>query len=82
MKAELKELAKAAEAAPSPRKEAILLVENRCTAIFRSASPELIEIKGINDFVVSVATCFHPQSERPELQVTVGRFLRTLEKSL
>jgi len=82
LKAELKELAKAAEAAPSPRKEAILLVENRCTAIFRSASPELIEIKGIADFVVSVATCFHPQSERPELQVTVGRFLRTLEKSL
>lgn len=82
LKAELKELGKSAEQASPPRKEGIRIVENRCNAIFRSASPELAEVQGIGDFIVSIAACFHPQSERPELQVTLGRFLRTLEKSL
>ncbi len=82
LKAELKELAKAAETASPPRKEAVRLVEERCSAVFRSASPEIAEIQDVSGFVVSIAACFHPQSEHPELQVTVGRFLRTMEKSL
>ncbi len=82
LKSELEELKKNAEKAKSPRKESIQIVESRCRKIFHSFSPEIGEVRDITGYFISIAACFHPQSDRPELQITISHFLQSLEKSL
>ena len=82
LKSELEELKKSAENAKASRKEGIRIVESRCMEIFHSFSPEIGEVGDISQYFISIAACYHPQSDRPELQITISHFLQSLEKSL
>lgn len=82
LKAEIEALKKSIDNTKSPRKEGIQIVENRCREIFHSYSPEIGGIKDISQYVIAIAACYHPQSDRPELQITIGHCLQSLEKSL
>jgi len=82
LKEELEELKKSAENAKASRKEGIRIVESRCMEIFHSFSPEIGEISDISRYFISIAACYHPQSDHPELRITISHFLGSLEKSL
>ena len=80
---ELKALAIQAETATPARKNGISLVLKKCDRIFHSLSPwEAADAKHLRDFVRSIAACFFPESEQPELQVSLGHLIRSLDASL
>jgi hypothetical protein len=82
LKGELKDLKKDAEQATESRREAIGVIERRCEEVLNSFSPTIGQICDISQYVISIAACYHPHTDRPELQITIGHFLRSLEKSL
>ena len=80
---ELKALAIQAETASPARKNGIRLVRKKCDRIFHSLSPwEAVDGEQLRDFVRSIAACFFPESEQPELQVSLGHLIRSLDASL
>jgi hypothetical protein len=79
---ELNELRQRAGQATAPTKLAIQLVENRCREVLSSFSPEIGEMVNLPQFIQSIAACYHPTSEHPELQVSIGSFLQSIEMSL
>ena len=79
---EMGELAGAGDESDPAAREAAGIVVGRCGEVFGVYSPELGELRDMPDFIRSIAACFHPGVERPELRVTAGAFLRSLEKSL
>ena len=79
---ELDELRQHAGQATTPTKLAIELVENRCREVLSSFSPEFGEMIDLPQFIQSIAACYHPTSEHPELQVSIGSFLQSIEMSL
>lgn len=80
---ELKALAREAEQAPPPRQRAIGLIVGTCGEISRSLSPgQLVDGERLGIFVRSIAACFFPQSERPELQITLGHLIKSLDASM
>lgn len=82
LKDEVKALKTSARDASPSGQAAIRIIEKRCDAVFRSFSPELGELRDIPDFIISIAACFHPDAERPELQITLGALFRNFENSL
>jgi hypothetical protein len=80
--AELKALAESAVAADPSYQKAVAVVEDRCRRILNSVSPEFGEVQALPQYIQAIAACFHPQVQRPELQVTVAAFIHSLEKSL
>jgi hypothetical protein len=79
---ELNELRQRAGQATAPTKLAIQLVENRCREVLSSFSPEIGEMINLPHFIQSIAAYYHPTSEHPELQVSIGSFLQSVEMSL
>jgi hypothetical protein len=79
---ELKELRQRAEQATAPTQRAIQIVENRCREVLSSFSPEIGEMKNLPQFIQNIAACYHPTSEHPELQVSIGTFLHSVDISL
>ena len=59
------------------RKEALQIVLDRYESIYKSRSPSLSEIPEVVDFVKDIARCYHPEAERPEYGITVGRLLQS-----
>lgn len=82
LKDELAALQRTAEQASSSRLAAVQIIERRCTEVLRSFSPEFSELGDLPEYLRSIAACYHPDSDRPELQVTIGPFLQSIEKSL
>lgn len=82
LKDELADLRISAEQADLPLKEGIQIIETRCMRIFRSLSPEIGELRDLPLYVRSIAACFHPHSDNPELRISISCFLRSLERSL
>ena len=65
----------------SPRKQdAILIVLNKCNQIKRSFFLDIKEISNIPYLIKSIASCYHPQCENPELQITTGTFLQATKE--
>ena len=80
---ELKHLAVQAEQAAPARKNAIGRIQQKCDRILHSLSPwEAADATHMRDFVRSIAACFFPESERPELQVSLGHLVRSIDASL
>lgn len=82
LKEELKELKASSEASTSVRKAAVGIIEGRCLEVSRSFSPEIGDMESFLQYVRSIAACFYPDSERPELHISIGRVLKSLDTSL
>lgn len=82
LKAELKDLKSASEEDSLPVKNGIKIIDDTCGSIFRSFSPDISELRSLPLYIRSIAACFHPDSDRPELQISMGSFLNSLENSL
>ena len=79
---ELKELNKETEAAGQGKRQALKVVQERCHRIWHAPSPELKELADISLYVHSIATCYYPGKERPELRISIGRFLQSANDSV
>ena len=79
---ELKGLNKEAEAVGNTRQQALKKVLERCQTAWRAAFPELRELADLFAYIRSIATCFHPGVEKPELRITTGRFLKSAQESV
>jgi len=74
---ELKDLKYMAETAGETRQKALRVVLERCQITWRATSPELGELTNLSDYIRSIAICYHPGAEHPELRITIGCFLRS-----
>jgi hypothetical protein len=79
---ELKGLNKEAEAAGERKKQALKVVRERCQRVWHASSPELKELADISVYVHSIATCYYPGLEKPELRISIGRFLKSAHDSV
>jgi len=82
LKDELADLRISAQQADLPFKEGVQIIETRCLQTFRSLSPEIGDLQDLSLYVRSIAACFHPHSDNPELQISISCALRSLEQSL
>ena len=80
---ELKTLSiEAAEASPA-RKAGIRLVVAECERILGAFKPEQgIQANHFRTMIRSIAACFYPEAERPELQISLGHLIQSLDASL
>jgi len=79
---ELKGLNSEAETAGKTRQQAIKVVQERCQRAWRTTSPELRELADLSAYIRSIAICYHPGVEKPELRITTGRFLKLARESV
>jgi len=79
---ELKGLNKEAEGTTETREQALKVVLERCQRAWRATSPELRELADLSAYIRSIATCYHPRVEKPELRITTGRFLKSAQESV
>lgn len=82
IKAELAELKAYAQQNSLPIKRGVRIIEDTCSKVMQSLSPEFGELQALPLYIKSIAACFHPNSDCPERQVRVKSLLQTLEKSL
>ena len=74
---ELKDLSNLVETAGETRQQALRVVLERCRKTWRATSPELGELTNLSAYLRSIAICYHPGAENPELRITIGRFFRS-----
>ena len=80
---ELKALADQAKNAAPDRQKAIHLIVDTCQVFSRSFSPQQgVNVERLRDFIRSIAACFNPEAERPELQISLGHLIKSLDASL
>jgi len=79
---ELKGLDKEAEVAGARKEQALKIVRERCQRVWHATSPGLKELADISVYVHSIAACYYPGLEKPELRITVGRFLKSAHDSV
>jgi len=79
---EIRALAARAESAPEDEAAALAVVISRCREILHSPSPDLPSFEGLHGYLTEVASAFHPGARRPELKVSVGHFIGTLNRSM
>lgn len=82
LKRELAALAKEGETAEGPRKAAIDLVVERCQVIEGAGYLKPGEVTRLPDFVRDIASCYHLESETPELEITAHRLLQSVRESM
>jgi len=82
LKMELRKLKSFAEQNSLQIQKGVKIIEDTCGAVFQSFSPDIEELRELPLFIRSIAACFHPNSDCPELQIGIGSFLQSLEKSL
>lgn len=63
----------------SARHLGIEIIRNKCLEIFGSTSPEIMGLKDLPDFVSGIAACYYPGAERPELEVSIGSMVKSLD---
>lgn len=82
LQSELSALREKGKQATGPASQSMLLIERQCQGILKSSSPELAELTHLHEYIRSIAGCYYPESDHPELQVTIGPLLNSIEKSL
>jgi hypothetical protein len=58
------------------------IVATRCRTILQDISPEVTDLRDLPSYIQSIAACYYPAADRPELQATVGAYLKSLSASL
>ena len=80
---ELKALEMQVDGADSARAKAIRRIIAECETLSRSMSPErAADAERLRAFIRSIAACFFPTAERPELQISLGHLIKSLDASL
>ena len=80
---ELNALAAEARTAAPARQAAIGLVVDACTDVLRSLSPaQGFDAEHLRIFIRSIAACYFPIAERPELQISLDRLIDSLDACL
>ncbi len=79
---EMQHLRESAETTGGSRRQALELVLQACQSIKTSTSMDLNQLTDLMTYIRSIAACYHRKSERPELQIKVGRALRSIRQSL
>ena len=79
---ELKDLDKETEAASEHKEKALKIVLERCHSLWHATSPDLKELADISVYLRSIAACYYPGLENPELRITIGRFLKSAHDSV
>lgn len=79
---EIRELKAQATGASPAKAAAIGVVVSRCEAILRSPYPDIPTLEGLHGYLTEVATAYYPQAPRPELKLSIGHLLRTLNRSI
>ncbi len=80
---ELRSLAKEAESASEARRAGIARIQERCDAISRTLSPAgVVGVEQLHAYIRSIAACSNPDSTRPELQVSLGHLIKSIDISL
>jgi hypothetical protein len=74
---EMKDLNSSVETADETRQQALRVVLEQCQKTWRATSPELGELTNLTAYIRSIAVCYHPGAAHPELNITIGRFLRS-----
>lgn len=82
LRKEIRALNKSCEQYASPRRDATQIIIHKYEEISRSFSPELSDLNNLRQYIVSIAACYHPESGRPEYEITLGSILRCCENSL
>jgi hypothetical protein len=77
LRTELKDLRNLVETAEGTRHQALGVVLERCQRTWRGTSPGLEELTNLTAYVRSIAICYHPDAENPELRITIGCFIRS-----
>jgi hypothetical protein len=80
---EVKALAAEADRAPADRRQAIGIIVRTCTDINNSLTPQHVaDADHLRAYIRSIAACFLPQAARPELQISLGHLINSLDASL
>ena len=82
LKAEIASLEDLRQQVSESGSQGIDIIQTRCRTILSEISPEVVEIRNLPDYIQSIAVCYFPDADRPELQITVRAFLDSLQKSL
>ncbi len=77
---ELNDLNKEAELASEIQQQALKVVLDHCQRVWQASSPEIREILEISYYIRSIASCYYPDVEKPELCISVGRFLNSAQE--
>lgn len=80
--AELTSIEQAAQDPGGPQSCGLQIVATRCRAILQDSSPEVADLQDLPSYFRAIAACYHPTSDNPELQVTVGAVLKSVSASL
>ena len=72
---EFKALQKAADESHGVRRRALEVVIENCDRIWRATSLDPGEVLRLSTYIRSIAACYHPEAEKPELRVSTGSFL-------
>ncbi len=64
-----------------PKKAALIIIEKKCNVLLKTSGTGLNDFSNLAEYIISIAKCFHPEAERPELKASLGHILYCLEKS-
>lgn len=79
LRKELIDLNNEAVIAGEIRQQAIEIVQDHCQRVWRATSPELRELSEISFYIRSIASCYFPGKAKPELCLSIGRFLNSAQ---
>lgn len=80
LRQEFKRFKAAAGQATGTRRQAMAVVTESCERIWQTTTPEVGKLLDLWGYIRSIAACFHPKSEEPELCIPVGLFLMVLRE--
>jgi hypothetical protein len=79
---ELKALGQDCKRASPARQSAIETILTRCLAIYRSPAPKVGGLEDLRQYVRTIAACFFPEAEKPELQISLGDIIHSIDGTL
>jgi len=79
---EINDLNSEAEQASEIQQQAFKVVLDRCQSVWQASSIEIREILEISSYIRSIAGCYYPGVEKPELCISVGRFLNSTQEAI
>jgi len=82
LNAELASLTLSADRNSPPVQKGIEIIEDTCGKTLKSLSPDFGDLRELPTYIRSIAACFHPGSDAPEMQISVRSALESLDRSL
>jgi hypothetical protein len=79
---ELKGLKKETGEVGTTHEQACVIVLERCQRTWNTPSPGLEELADLPAYVRSIATCYHPGVNKPELCIPIRRFIASAQESV